>query len=101
MEERLIEFISREMGISKAKIHLDSSLVEDFGIVGKDGEFLLKRFEEVFSTDVSSLVASDYFGEEGGANPLALFVRKLRPKLAPLLVRDLLNLIEGKQIKGS
>lgn len=93
MEQQLIDFICRELAIPKSKISLDSSLVEDLGIVGVDGELFIRSFAGKFSADVSKLVSAEYFGGEESGNPVALFFPIMRSKLKPLLIRDLLKLI--------
>src|SRR5882672_3925474 len=95
MEQRIIEFVAAETGVAANKINLKTSLFSDLGVAGDDGCELIKNFARTFSVDVTGVDSSLYFGKEG-VNPLLLFIKKLRPKIFPLTVEDLVKIVERK-----
>jgi len=65
------------------------------GVAGDDGHNLIQNFARAFSIDITGVDSSVYFGTEGG-NPLMLFIKKLRPRMLPLTVEDLVKIAERK-----
>jgi hypothetical protein len=95
MEQRIIEFVAAETGVRAEKISLSTSLFSDLGVAGDDGYDLIQNFARTFSVDITGVDSSLYFGGEG-ANPLMLVIKKLRPKILPLTVEDLVKIAERK-----
>jgi hypothetical protein len=94
LEDAVIEFLSCETAMRRRDIRLDSQLASDLGIAGDDGVEIMDKFAKTFSVDLTGLDCVEYFGEEGGFNPLQFFLQCLfssAPKLKPLSVRDLVE----------
>ena len=61
----LQEFVSREAGVKKHRISLDSKIEKDLGISGGDAEDFMERFVEHFNLDYSGFNMSMFFNSEG------------------------------------
>jgi len=90
MTKSVINFIAEETGADAATITLNSALCADLGLAGDTGRDLMMKFAGKYSVDLKHFNSADYFGEEGG-NPLMIFLPRLKPKLKPLTVADLVE----------
>ncbi|HWL53498.1 MAG TPA: DUF1493 family protein [Chthoniobacteraceae bacterium] len=101
MEERIIQFVAREVGVSASEVLLSSDLSSDLGVAGDDGVELMEKFASEFGVVLDGFIPGAFFGSEGAFNPfvfLFLFWRKRRtPKLT---VQDLLDLAVGGSWKA-
>jgi acyl carrier protein len=95
-QDEVIEFIAKELGISKMKLKMESRMFHDLGVDGDDaGEFIV-AFSKRFDVDISDFIFNDYFGNEG-CNPFALFISLFNSKkLKPLTVAMLIEAAENK-----
>ena len=68
LEERVLEFVSRECKVKRRKISLASRVSQDFGIDGHDAVEFFERFAREFDVELLPLQEKwpDYFAPEGG-----------------------------------
>jgi acyl carrier protein len=94
-EQQVISFLASQLTTNPKRITLEKSLVDDLRVAGEDGYMLMMNFGQEFGVDLSGFDIQAHFGSEGG-NPLMLVVPRLRPKLLPSKVKDLVSAAERK-----
>jgi Protein of unknown function (DUF1493) len=96
-ETRVRDFVTRELGVSRACITSAARLSHDLGCDGEDARELLRQFAVQFSVDLSGFELSRHFGPEAAFNPLLyLYWRLRRPerlRFVPLTVGDLVEAV--------
>jgi len=70
LHERVVNFVSDQVGVSPARIKPDTTLLGDLGVAGEDGSLLLEDFGRAFSVDMGRCDPGRHFGDEG-CGPLA------------------------------
>jgi acyl carrier protein len=65
LEERVIAFVSEQLGVRAERISMATTIFGDLHTDGDDGVELLESFDEKFSVDMTGCDPSRYFGPEG------------------------------------
>lgn len=93
LEEKIIEFVAEQTGVSKSKITLDTCLLDDLGIDGDDGIDFFDAFSSEFKVDLSELNLARHFGPEGPGFAGFLFLLLLPLYFLGYLVKWLIKKI--------
>lgn len=99
-ENRVIEFLCKQLGEKPETILLGTDLFRDLGVDGADAEEVIDGIAHEFGVDFSRLEWGRHFGPERGCNPFALLLpswwRWQRERI-PVTVRDLARAVVAKQ----
>ena len=106
--EEVKAFVAEFWSESPNRISAETSINDDLGIDGDDGEEFLQAFCDRFAVDLSMFPHEKYFGPEAAANPISLIVCAMRrvttgswSGLSPLTVGDLVKAVESSRQKRS
>lgn len=102
--QEVVDFLSRELCVSKEDLSPCSKIFHDLGVDGADAVDLINKYSEIFNVDISGFPCSEYFGDEGTASPFKLIARFLMgqrtiDEMKPLTVGDLAEGIKLKRLK--
>lgn len=67
--EKVRDIVAGCTGVDRSRITMNSGFVDDFGVVGDDGDELFEAFSKEFDVDWTGLDLGVHFGNEGWGLP--------------------------------
>ncbi len=98
----VIAFVAEYWEEPKSRLSAETSINQDLGMDGDDGDEFMQAFSRRFAVDLGTFPYDNYFGVEAAATPISITVTLFRrlttgkwSKHSPLTLRQLAEAVEN------